>query len=187
MQDLLENQLSLDLQKEARQSVPDFASQRRELSETIQAAFIDILAGKDLQEQLARSYSQTALSLRIVLALVAIAGIVGGLMFAKNPLFGAIAFAAAGLGTLTAIFLTFNHRRMVRRVYEQQLSPKRAEFSKNLEQQFAKAIDAFCAEMARKFQDLSELLATRRRRYEPWSQRAQELQSKLNELKPRLG
>src|SRR5437867_3071471 len=47
MQDLLENQLSLDLQKEARQSVPDFASQRRELSETIQAAFIDILAGKD--------------------------------------------------------------------------------------------------------------------------------------------
>ena len=187
MQDLLENQLSPDLQKEARQSVPDFASQRRELSETIQAAFIDILAGKDLQEQLARSYWQTALSLRIVVALTAIAGLVWGLLFTKNSLFGAIAFVVTGLGTLTAIFLAFNHRRMVRRVYEEALSPKRAEFSKNLEQQFAKAIDAFCAEMAKKFQDLSELLATRRRRYEPWSQRAQELESKLNELKPRLG
>src|SRR5205807_6636311 len=59
-QDLLENQLSPDLQKEARQSVPDFAGHRRELSESIQAAYIDILAGKTVQEQLARSYSQTA-------------------------------------------------------------------------------------------------------------------------------
>ena len=187
MQDLLENQLSADLQKEARQSVPDFASQRRELSETIQAAFIDILAGKDLQEQLAHSYWQTALSLRIVVPLIAVAGIVGSLMFTKSPLFGAIAFAAAGVGALTTIFLALNHRRMVRRVYEEALSPKRAEFSKNLEQQFAKAIDAFCAEMAKKFQDLCELLVTRRRRYEPWSQGAQELESKLNKLKPRLG
>src|SRR5712692_4054777 len=73
MQDLLENQLSADLQKEARQSVPDFAGQRRELSESLQTAFIDILAGKELQEQLARSYSQTAISLRIVVALTAIA------------------------------------------------------------------------------------------------------------------
>src|SRR5438552_18525573 len=71
MQDLLENQLSPDLQKEARQGVPDFAGQRRELSESIQAAFIDILAGKTLQEQLARSYSQTAHCLMVVVAIIA--------------------------------------------------------------------------------------------------------------------
>ena len=186
MQDLLENQLSPDLQKEARQSVPDFASQRRELSETIQAAFIDILAGKDLQEQLGRSYWQTALSLRIVIALILISGIIGGLTFIKNPIFGAIAFAAASLGALTAIFLAFNHRRMVRRGYEEALSPKRAEFSKNLEQQFAKAIDSFCAEMAKKFQSLSEICRTRQRHYQPWSERANELETKFRELKPRL-
>src|SRR5260370_17258466 len=74
MQDLLENQLSPDLQKEARQSVPDFAGQRRELSESIQAAFVDILAGKTLQEQVAQSYSQTPLSLRVVVAIIAIPG-----------------------------------------------------------------------------------------------------------------
>jgi len=73
MQDLLENQLSADLQKEARQSVPDFAGQRREFSESIQTAFIDILAGKALQERLARSYSQTSISLRIIVAIIIIA------------------------------------------------------------------------------------------------------------------
>ena len=187
MQDLLENQLSSGLQKEARQSVPDFASQRRDLFETIQSAFIDILAGKDLQERLARSYSQTALSLRIVVALMAIAGTIGALTFSKNELFGIIAGCVMVLGAMIVMFLAFNHRRKVRRVYEESLSPKRAEFSKTLEQQFATAIHAFCGEMDRKIHDLREVCATRRLRYEPWSQHAQEVQRKFTELKPRLG
>ena len=187
MQDLLENQLSAALQKQARQSVPDFAGQRRELSESIQAAFIDILAGKTLQEQLARSYSQTALSLRVVVAIIAIAVAVGILVRAQNETTALGALIAAGVGVSLAIFLAFHHRRKVLRDYERQLSPKRAEFSKNLEKEFAKAIDAFCAEMAKKFQDLKEICQTQRRRYEPWSQRAEELQTKLTKLKPRLG
>jgi small GTP-binding protein len=186
MQDLLENQLSADLQKQARQSVPDFAGQRRELSESIQAAFIDILAGKTLQERLASSYSQTALSLRVVVAIIAIAAAVG--VFARARGETAIgALVVAGIGASLAIFLAFNHRRKVLRDYERQLSPKRTEFSQNLEKQFAKAIDAFCAEMAKKFQDLKEICQTQRRRYEPGSQHADELQTKFTELKPRLG
>ncbi len=187
MQDLLENQLSADLQKQARQSVPDFAGQRRELSESIQAAFIDILAGKTLQERLARSYSQTALSLRVVVAIIAIAGAVAFFARARNETAAIGALIVAGIGAVLAIFLTFNHRRKVLRDYERQLSPKRTEFSQNLEKQFAKTIDAFCAEMAKKFQDLKEICQTQRRRYEPWSQRAEELETKFTELKPRLG
>src|SRR5690348_1889358 len=45
MQDLLDNQLSADLRKEARPNIPDFAGQRRELHDTIQAAFLEILSG----------------------------------------------------------------------------------------------------------------------------------------------
>ena len=187
MQDLLENQLSSDLQKQARQSVPDFAGQRRELSESIQAAFIDIIAGKTLQERLAQSYSQTALSLRLVAAIIVIAGAVGFFVKARSETAAIVAFIVAGIGAVLAIFLAFNHRRKVLRDYERQLSPKRTEFSQNLEKQFAKAIDAFCSEMAKKFQDLKEICQTQRQRYEPWSQRAQELQTKLAELKPRLG
>ena len=91
------------------------------------------------------------------------------------------------IGVVLAIFLAFNHRRRVLRDYERQLSPKRTEFSQNLEKQFAKAIDAFCAEMAKKLQDLKEICQTQRRRYEPGSQHADELQTKFTELKPRLG
>src|SRR5438132_9495212 len=109
-QDLLENQLSGDLQKQARQSVPDFAGQRRELSESIQAAFMDILAGKTLQERLARSYSQTALSLRVVVAIIAIAGAVAFFARALNETAAIGALIVAGIGGVLAIFLAFNHR-----------------------------------------------------------------------------
>jgi small GTP-binding protein len=187
MQDLLENQLSPDLQKEARLSVPDFAGQRRELSESIQAAFIDILAGKTLQEQLARSYSQTALWLRVVVAIIAIAGAVAFFARARSATAAMTALMVAGIGAMIALFLAFNPRRKVLRDYERQFSSKRTEFSQTLEKQFAKAIDAFCAEMAKKVRNLSEICQTRRRRYEPWSQRAEELQAKLTELKPQLG
>jgi len=186
MQDLLENQLSADLQKEAQQSVPDFAGQRREFSESIQTAFIDILAGKALQERLARSYSQTSISLRIIVAIIIIAGTVA--VFTKMQ--SAVATSAlviAGIGGITAIFLAFNHRRKVLRDYERQLSPKRTEFTQTLEKQFAKAIDSFCAEMAKKFRSLSEICQTRLRRYQPWSRRADDLEPKFAELKSRLG
>ena len=185
MQDLLENQLSADLQKETRQSVPDFAGQRRELSESIQTAFIDILAGKALQERLARSYSQTSISLRIIVAIIIIAGTVA--VFTKTQsVVAASALIIAGIGGITAIFLAFNHRRKVLRDYERQLSPKRTEFTQTLEKQFAKAIDSFCAEMAKKFRSLSEICQTRLRRYQPWSRRADDLEPTFAELKSRL-
>jgi tRNA U34 5-carboxymethylaminomethyl modifying GTPase MnmE/TrmE len=186
MQDLLENQLSADLQKEAQQSVPDFAGQRREFSESIQTAFIDILAGKALQERLARSYSQTSISLRIIVAIIIIAGTVA--VFTKTQsVVAASALVIAGIGGITAIFLAFNHRRKVLRDYERQLSPKRTEFTQTLEKQFAKAIDSFCAEMAKKFRSLGEICQTRLRRYQPWSRRADDLEPKFAELKSRLG
>ena len=186
MQDLLENQLSAGLQKEARQSVPDFAGQRREFSESIQTAFIDILAGKALQERLARSYSQTSISLRIIVAIIIIAGTVA--VFTKTQsVVAASGLVVAGIGGITAIFLAFNHRRKVLRDYERQLSPKRTEFTQTLEKQFAKAIDSFCAEMAKKFRSLSEICQTRLRRYQPWLRRADDLEPKFAELKSRLG
>ncbi|HJX97634.1 MAG TPA: dynamin family protein [Chthoniobacterales bacterium] len=185
MQDLLENQLSADLQKEARQSVPDFAGQRRELSDSIQTAFIDILAGKSLREQVARSFAQSAMWLRIVVAILLAAG--AGAAFVKIPLVSRGSLVVAGICVLLAIVLAFNHHRKIRRVYEQQLDPKRAEFSQTLEKQFAKAIDSFCAEMGKKIQTLKEICQTRLRRYQPWSERTSEMETILARLKSRVG
>jgi small GTP-binding protein len=185
MQDLLENQLSADLQREARQSVPDFAAQRRELSDSIQTAFIDILAGKGLREQLARSFSRTSILLRIVAGIILVAAAVAALV--KMPNLTRPALIVAGIGATLAIVLAFNHRRRVLRDYERQLDPKHTEFTQTLEKQFAKAIDSFCAEMANKFRSLSEICQTRLQRYRPSLERVDELQTKFSELKSRLG
>jgi hypothetical protein len=187
MQDLLENQLSSGLRKEARTSIPDFAGQRRELSEAIQTAFMDILAGKSLQERLTRSFVQSSLALRIVTALIAIAGTVTALTKSRNPTIAIGAAAATAIGLLLIIFLVFNHRRKILRDYERELDPKQAEFRQALEGQFGKAIDSFCAEMAKRFQNLSEVCRTQRANYEPWSAQLNELQKEFAELKPRLG
>src|SRR6266487_2892667 len=96
MQDLLEHQLSADLQKEARQSIPDFAGQRRELSESIQTAFINILAGKALQQGLARSYMQTSLWLRVLAATIIVAGTVATLTRTQNARVAMGALIVAG-------------------------------------------------------------------------------------------
>ena len=123
----------------------------------------------------------------MVVATIAIAGAGGVFAWERSETAAIGAFIVAGIGVVVAIFLAFNHRRKVLRDYEGQLSPKRAEFSKTLEKQFAKAIDAFCEQMAKKFRDLKEICLSQRRRYEPWTQRTEELQRKLAELKPRLG
>jgi hypothetical protein len=187
MQDLLENQLSTDLRKEARPNIPDFAGQRRELSEAIQTAFIDILAGKSLHERLARSFSQTSIALRIVTALTVTAAVSAALLRTWNSTIALGAAAVAAIGLLAIIFLAFNHRRKLLRDYERELDPKRTEFKQALETQFGKAIDSFCTEMGKRFQNLSDICRTRRARYEPWSQRIDALQTKFAELKPRLG
>jgi hypothetical protein len=41
--------------------------------------------------------------------------------------------------------------------------------------------------MAMKIKDLNEDCRARQQRYEPWSQRAEDLETKLTNLKPRLG
>ena len=186
MQDLLENQLSADLRKEARPTIPDFAAQRRELFEAVQNAFIDILAGKSLQERLTRTCSRTSIALRTVGVVSVLSAIVAGLMKTRNPTVGIGAAAVAGIGVLLVIFLAFNYRRQVLRGYERELDPKQPQFKQTLESQFGKAVDSFCAEMSKRFQKLANICQTQRARYEPWSKCVKELQKKFAELKPRL-
>ena len=184
-QDLLENQLSTDLQKDAWQSLPDFAGQRRELSESIQTAFINILTGNSLQEQLARSFSQIAIWLRTVMGIIIITGTLAA--FVKIPNVSRASAIIAAVAAICAIVLAFNHRRKVLRDYERQLDPKRTEFTQTLEKQFARAIDSFCGEMSKKFRSLDEICQNRLRRYQPWWARAEELETRLGELTSRIG
>ena len=95
--------------------------------------------------------------------------------------------AVVAVGAILAIVLAFNHWRKVLRDYERQLNPKRTGLTQTLEKQFAKAIDSFCAEMGKKFRSLAEICQTRLRDYQPRSEQANELETKLAELKSLLG
>ena len=186
MQDLLENQLSSDLREQARPTIPDFASQRRELFDAIQDALIDILAGKSLQGRLARTCSRTSIALRVAGVVSVLSAIAAGLLKTWKPNIAIGSAAVAVGGILLVIFLAFNHRRQVLRAYERELDPKQTQFKQTLENQFGKAIDSFCAEMSRRFQTLANICQTQRALYEPWSQYVEQLQKKFADLKPRL-
>jgi len=187
MQDLLENQLSADLRKQARANIPDFAGQRRELSDAIQRAFIDILAGKSLQERLTRTFSSASIALRIVTALIAAAIGTASLLKSRNSMIALGVAIIGAIGVLILIFVMFNQRRRILRVYERELDPKRTEFKRALEEQFGKAINSFCAEMAKRFQNLSDVCQKQRAQYGPWSEQIEDLQTRFAGLKPRLG
>ena len=186
MQDLLDNQLSAELRKEARPNIPNFAGQRRELHEAIQHAFLEILTGKVLRERLSRSLRFTSITMRIAAALVLAGGLGVAFLRAQNFPLAIGAGIVAALGLLLAIFLAFNHRRKIFADYERELDPKRTEFKQALESQFGKAIDSFCAEMAKRFESLASMCQRRRARYEPWSHQIEELRIKFAELKPRV-
>jgi small GTP-binding protein len=187
MQDLLDNQLSADLRKEARPNIPDFAGQRRELHEAIQRAFLDILTGKAFQEGLARSVRLTSMAMRIAGALALIGAGAAVLLKDQNISMAIAAGAVAVIAALSVVFLAFTYRRKILAGYELELDPKRPEFKQALESQFGKAVDSFCAEMAKRFHTLSDACQKRRARYEPWSNQIAEIQTTFAELKPRLG
>ena len=98
-----------------------------------------------------------------------------------------IAAGVAGAGAIVLILLAIGHRRKILRDYEHELNPRRAEFKEALELQFGKAIDSFCGEMAKRFQNLKDICQRERVRYEPRVQRADELQTRFASLKLRLG
>lgn len=186
MQDLLDNQLSADLRKEARPNIPDFGGQRRELHETLQRAFLEILSGKTLRERLEGSLRFTSIAMRIAVGLF-FTGAVVAILLRSGKVSLAIAAGIISLfGLLVVIFLAFNHRRKIFADYERELDPKRPEFKQALESQFGKAIDSFCAEMAKRFEILISMCGKRRARYEPWSHQVEELRSKFADVKRRL-
>jgi GTPase SAR1 family protein len=187
MQDLLENRLSPDLQKQARQTLPDFVGQRRQLSDSIQTVVMNSLAGKELDEELGRAYSQTAIRLRLVVAILVISAAVGFLFQSRNEMIGIGGLVLAGIAAVLAFLVAINHRRSILRIYEHELSPQAGEFGQALDNAFVKVIDSFCAEMANRFQELRRICQNNLDRFQPRSQRAEELQTKLSALSRQLG
>ena len=142
--DVLDHELSAELQKERTQNPPDFVRQRRELLNSVETALVETLAGQSLRHEIARSARQTSVWMRISLLIAVLAALVAIFARSKNGSITLIAAGAALIGVGLGAFVSFNHNRKIARSYEQQLDPKGAGFVKAVEERFGQAIDRFC-------------------------------------------
>ncbi|MFL6594221.1 MAG: dynamin family protein, partial [Chthoniobacterales bacterium] len=155
LQDTIEAQFASEGKTHFGKTIPDFARQRRELLQSIELTLVERIAGKGVEEQLAKMFSESAAWLRVPAGVVAaggIATILAAMISASvADVTGIIAASAAALGTVFA----FTQRRKILKTYEAEMETKRAELTRAIEQQMEHAIDLFYKEISTAFEPLA--------------------------------
>jgi hypothetical protein len=166
---------------------PDFARQRRDLLQSIQLTLIERIAGKGVEEQLARMFRETAAWLRLPAGVAAAGGIVTVIVAMSSAavadVTGVLAASAAIIGTIVA----FTRRRKILAAYEREMETKRTELIDAIEGQMNHAIDLFYKEISVAFEPLAAFCSSERNRYEPLMQKAEKLKQTFGNLAARLG
>jgi len=187
LQDMIEVQFASEGKTRLSKTMPDFARQRRELLQSIQLTLMERIAGKGVEEELARIFRESAAWLRLpagVAAAGGVATILAAMISASAAdVTGIVATSALVLGT----FFAFGQRRKILRVYEKEMETKSAELIRAIEQQMEHAITLFYKEIASAFQPLAAFCTTERKRYEPLVSRVEDLKQIFARLKTRLG
>jgi GTPase SAR1 family protein len=187
LHDMIDQQFASELRSQLPQTIPDFARQRRELLQSIQLALAERVAGKSVEEQLARMFDETSARLRlpagVAVASAIVAAIAAMSSAAVADVTGILAVSAAITGTMVALI----QRRKILRSYEEEMESKRSELLKAIEQQVGQAIDLFYKEVAAAFHPLAAFCQMQRGTFEPLLERAQELEKIFARLRSRLG
>ena len=186
LQDTIEAQFASEGKTRVTKTIPDFARQRRELLQSIQLTLVERIAGKSVEEQLARVFRESAAWVRWPAGVAAASGIATALaaMISASvaDVTGIIATSALIVGSVFAL----GQRRKIIAAYEKEMASKRTELSRAIEQQMEQAIEAFYKEIAAAFHPLAAFCQTERKRYEPLLIRVEELQQTFAALKTRL-
>ena len=187
LQDTIETQFASEGKSRFGKTIPDFARQRRELLQSIELTLVERIAGKGVEEQLARMFSESAAWLRVpagVAAAGGIATILAAMISASvADVTGIIAASAAALGT----FFAFSQRRKILSAYQKEMESKRVELTHAIEQQMEHAIDLFYKEISTAFEPLAAFCTTERNRYQPLLTRVDDMKQTFASLKNRLG
>ena len=186
LQDTIAAQFASDGKNRIARTIPDFAQQRRELLQSIQLTLVERIAGKGVEERLARMFSESAAWLRLPAGVAAAGGIATVLaaMISASvaDVTGIVATSALALGT----FFAFAQRRKILNAYQKEMDLKRTELTRAIEQQMEHSIALFYNEIATAFQPLAAFCAVERKRYEPLLARVDELKKTFRSLKTRL-
>ncbi len=186
LQDMIELQFASDSKHRVTKAIPDFAQQRRELLQSVQLTLVERIAGKGVEERLARMFEESAAWLRVpagVAAAGGIATILAAMISASvADVTGIVATSALALGT----FFAFSQRRKILNAYHKEMDVKRAELTHAIERQMQHAIELFYKEISTAFQPLAAFCQNERKRYEPLLSRIEELKQSFKSLKSRL-
>lgn len=186
LQDMIEAQFASDGKNRIARTIPDFAQQRRALLQSIQLTLVERVAGKGVEERLARMFAESAAWLRLPAGVAAAGGIATVLAamisVSVADVTGIVATSAFALGTFFAIA----QRRKILTAYQKEMDAKRTELTGAIEQQMEHAISLFYHELSTAFQPLAAFCAIERKRYEPLLARVDELKQTFGALKSRL-
>jgi small GTP-binding protein len=187
LQDAIEAQFASEGKTRMGKTIPDFARQRRELLQSIELTLVERIAGRAVEEQLARMFRETAAWLRLPAGIAAAGGIITVIVAMSSAsvadVTGVLAASAAVVGTIVA----FSQRRKILAAYEREMEKKRDDLVNAIEQQMKHAIDLFYKEIAVAFEPLAAFCIAERKRYEPLENQANTLKESFVDLSRRLG
>ena len=187
LQDAIEARFAAEGKDRMQKTMPDFARQRRQLLQSIELTLVERIAGKAVEEQLAKMFRQTAAWLRLPAGIAAAGGIITVIVAMSSAsvadVTGILAASAAIFGTIVA----FTQRRKILAAYEREMEKKRDELLHAIEQQMRHAIDLFYKEVTVAFEPLAAFCVAERKRYEPLVVQADGLTELLGGISERLG
>jgi hypothetical protein len=185
--DLLETHLGGELRQQVPRTPPDFAGQRRELLQSIRLALVEQVAGRSVEEHLAKLFSETSARLRLPAGVVAVGGIATVIAAMSSAAIADVTGILAASALIAGTFVALTQRKKILRTYQRQMEAKCAELVRAVEEQLKRSIDVFYSEITQAFQPLAAFCVAQRRIYQPFLERAEELQSQFDELVSHLG
>jgi GTPase SAR1 family protein len=187
VQDLLEARLGGDLRHQLPRTPPDFARQRRELLQSVRLALIEHVAGKSIEEHLAKLFAETSARLRLPAGVAAVGGIATVIAAMMSAAVADVTGVLAASAAIAGAYVALTQRKKILRTYEAQMDVKCAELLQAVEEQLKRAIDVFYKEIVVAFEPLAAFCAAQRRIYQPLLERARELQAHFDGLLSRVG
>ena len=187
LQEIIEERFKSSGSSRMYKSIPDFARQRNDLVQSIQLTLVERVAGRGIEEQLAKMFKETATWLRVPAGVAAAGGIVTVIVAMSSAavadVTGVLAASAAVIGTIVA----FSQRRKILSAYSKEMETKRQELVHAIEEQMNHAIALFYQEISLAFAPLAAFCTSERKRCNPLKERAEKLRETLRTVTGKLG
>ena len=156
------------------------------VAQSVHITLAERVAGKIVAEELAQLFEETSNRLRVPAGVAAAGGVVALIAAMSSAAVADVTGILAASAAITGTFVAISQRKKILNAYETQMATKCSDLVKAIEQQLARAIDVFYAEVASAFHPLQAFCTAKRKQFEPSLQRTEELKRTSRRLMPGL-